>query len=69
MLSQTVSKTALLIVPIAEYRYLAILNARLLQNKLPEHVREQALALKPSMLEVSGALDPPVSLEWIESIV
>jgi hypothetical protein len=56
-------------VPIAEYRYLAILNARLLQNKLPEHVREQALALKPSMLEVSGALDPPVSLEWIESIV
>ncbi|KAL2044789.1 hypothetical protein N7G274_002564 [Stereocaulon virgatum] len=52
-----------------EYRYLAILNARPLQNKLPEHVREQALALKPFMLEVYGALNPPVSLEWIESIV
>ncbi|KAK3175286.1 hypothetical protein OEA41_002533 [Lepraria neglecta] len=53
----------------AEDRYLAILNARLLQNKLPERVREQALSLKPLMLEIYGALNPPVSLKWIESIV
>ena len=39
-----------------------MLNEPLLQEKLPEHVREEALALKPYMLEVHG------KFEWIESI-
>ncbi|MCJ1273145.1 hypothetical protein MMC21_000934 [Puttea exsequens] len=43
-------------------RNLAMLNEPLLQEKLPEHVREEALALKPYMLEVHG------KFEWIESI-
>ena len=47
---------------IAEVRYLAILNTRLLQNKLPERVREKALELKPFLKEEYGACD------WIESI-
>lgn len=51
-----------LMVHAAEARYLAILNTRLLQNKLPEHVRERALSLKIYLLEVFGPL------EWIESI-
>ena len=48
---------------IAEVRYLAILNTRLLQNKLPERIREKALELKPFLKEEYGACD------WIESIV
>ena len=48
---------------IAEMRYLAILNTRLLQNKLPERIREKALELKPFLKEVYGARD------WIESIL
>ena len=47
---------------IVEVRYLAILNTRLLQNKLPERVREKALELKPFLKEEYGACD------WIESI-
>lgn len=47
----------------AEVRYLAILNTRLLQNKLPERIREKALELKPFLKEEYGACD------WIESIV
>lgn len=46
----------------AEERYLNILNAPLLQNKLPEHIRERALYFKPTLLEEKGAL------EWITSI-
>lgn len=46
----------------AEERYLNILNAPLLQNKLPEHIRERALYFKPTLLEERGAL------EWISSI-
>ncbi len=48
---------------IAEVRYLAILNTRLLQNKLPERIREKALELKPFLKEEYGACD------WIESIL
>ncbi len=48
---------------IVEVRYLAILNARLLQNKLPERIREKALELKPFLKEEYGARD------WIESIL
>ena len=48
---------------IAEIRYLAILNTRLLQNKLPERIREKALELKPFLKEEYGACD------WIESIL
>lgn len=48
---------------IAEMRYLTILNTRLLQNKLPERIREKALELKPFLKEVYGARD------WIESIL
>ena len=51
-----------LITPAAEERYLNILNAPLLQNKLPEHIRERALYFKPTLLEERGAL------EWISSI-
>ncbi len=43
-------------------RYSNILNTRLLQNKLPEHIRERALYFKPTLLEERGAL------EWISSI-
>lgn len=45
-----------------EERYLNILNAPLLQNKLPEHIRERALYFKSTLLEEKGAL------EWISSI-
>ena len=48
---------------IAEVRYLAILNTQLLQNKLPERIREKALELKPFLKEEYGACD------WIESIL
>ena len=54
---------------VVEERYLAILNAPLLQNRLPEHIREQALVWKPYLLEVHSARKPPVSLEWIKSIL
>ena len=43
-------------------RYLNILNTPLLQNKLPEHIRDRALYFKPTLLEERGAL------EWISSI-
>lgn len=46
----------------AKERYLNILNTRLLQNKLPEHIRERALYFKPTLLEERGPL------EWISSI-
>ena len=46
----------------AAERYRNILNTRLLQNKLPEHIRERALYCKPTLLEERGAL------EWISSI-
>ena len=46
----------------ATERYLEILNTDLLQNKLPEHIRERALYFKPFLLEQRGAL------EWISSI-
>ncbi len=46
----------------AAERYLNILNTPLLQNKLPEHIRERALYFKPTLLEERGAL------EWISSI-
>ena len=46
----------------AAERYLNILNTPLLQNKLPEHIRERALYFKPALLEERGAL------EWISSI-
>ena len=48
---------------IAEVRYLTVLNTRLLQNKLPERIREKALELKPFLKEEYGACD------WIESIL
>ena len=48
---------------IAEVRYLTVLNTRLLQNKLPERIREKALELKPFLKEEYGARD------WIESIL
>ena len=46
----------------AAERYLNLLNTPLLQNKLPEHIRERALYFKPTLLEERGAL------EWISSI-
>ena len=46
----------------AAERYLNILNTPLLQNKLPEHIRERALYFKPTLLEERG------TLEWISSI-
>ena len=46
----------------AEERYSNILNTPLLQNKLPQHIRERALYFKPTLLEERGAL------EWISSI-
>ena len=58
LLSQCVS----LIIFAAAERYLNILNTPLLQNKLPEHIRDRALYFKPTLLEQRGAL------EWISSI-
>ena len=46
----------------AAERYLNILNTPLLQNKLPEHIRDRALYFKPTLLEQRG------TLEWISSI-
>ena len=37
---------------LAQERYLAILNHRLLQNKLPEHIRNRALFYKETMLRI-----------------
>ena len=51
-----------LIIFAAAERYLNILNTPLLQNKLPEHIRDRALYFKPTLLEQRGAL------EWISSI-
>ena len=51
-----------LIIFAAAERYLNILNTPLLQNKLPEHIRDRALYFKPTLLEERGAL------EWISSI-
>ena len=51
-----------LIIFAATERYLNILNTPLLQNKLPEHIRDRALYFKPTLLEQRGAL------EWISSI-
>ena len=51
-----------LIILAAAERYLNILNTPLLQNKLPEHIRERALYFKPTLLEERGVL------EWISSI-
>ena len=36
---------------LAQERYLAILNHPLLQNKLPEHIRDRALFYRAVMLE------------------
>ena len=47
----------------AKDRYLAILNTPLLQNKLPEHIQEQAVLLKPYIQEFKGA-----PCAWIDSI-
>ena len=51
-----------LITLVAIERYSSILNTRLLQNKLPEHIRQRALYFKPTLLEERG------QLEWISSI-
>lgn len=37
-----------------ERRYLAALNTPLLQNMLPEHIREKALSLKPFLISQFG---------------
>jgi len=47
----------------AQERYLAILNAPLLQNKLPEHIRERALYHKADMLQILGPQDFVLSIE------
>ena len=52
----------LLITLVAEERYLKILNNPLLQDKLPKHIQERALYIKPFLLDEKGAL------EWISSI-
>lgn len=46
----------------AQERYLNILNNPVLQNKLPDHIRKQALDFKPYLLDELGPL------EWITSI-
>ena len=43
---------AVLTPTIADERYLAILSTPLLQNKLPEHIRERALLHKPALEKV-----------------
>lgn len=47
----------------AEERYLAILNTPLLQNKLPEHIRDRAVYYKDSMIHCWGAQDYVQSIE------
>lgn len=47
----------------AHDRYLTILNAPLLQNKLPEHIRDRALYYKPIMMADLGPQDYILSIE------
>ena len=62
MRSHPLCQCCSLITLVAIERYSNILNTRLLQNKLPEHIRERALYFKPTLLEERGPL------EWISSI-
>ena len=62
MRSRPLCQCCSLITLVAIERYSNILNTRLLQNKLPEHIRERALYFKPTLLEERGPL------EWISSI-
>lgn len=62
-LYQPISDQHALIQCLADERYLRILNAPSLQNKLPEHIRERALYYKAAMLAQEG----PRS--WVMSIL
>ncbi|KAL9608882.1 MAG: hypothetical protein Q9167_006302 [Letrouitia subvulpina] len=52
----------------SQERYLAILNVVLLQNKLPEHIRERALFYKAAMVRQYEEMSAQVIPEWITSI-
>ena len=60
--SSAVCRWCSLITFTAQERYLNILNNPVLQNKLPDHIRKQALDFKPYLLDELGPL------EWITSI-
>ncbi|MCJ1477844.1 hypothetical protein MMC13_006517 [Lambiella insularis] len=50
-----------------ERRYVSVLNTPLLQNKLPEHIKQQALELKPTM-EKSYMEDGDEIPYWVSSL-
>ncbi len=52
----------LLNVSVGDERWADALNTSFLQNMLPEHIREKAVAMKPDLMDLTG------SAPWVCSI-